>query len=235
VTSRTTVIGLVASLITLVAVPIVWVGHEGQEGWGGGADRTDLAGGAGAVEREPGGIPRPPVSTIAPSTPAPVRTRAAALPITGTARPAVPVELVVGGIDLRIPIVATGVATDGQMQLPADPARIGWYRYGATPGSGRGSVVLGGHLDSRQYGVGPLVRLARTRPGDVIELGLSDGRSLKYRTEAVRNVDKQALALDDVFDRDGPRRLRLVTCGGEYLPDRGGYQQNLVVTAVPAE
>jgi len=141
----------------------------------------------------------------------------------------------VDGIDLRVPVVATGVATDGQMQLPADPARIGWYSYGPAPGSGRGSVVLGGHLDSRQYGVGPLVRLARTRPGDVIELGLLDGRTMRYRTEAVRNVDKQALALDDVFDRNGPRRLRLITCGGEYLPDRGGYQQNLVVTAVPAE
>jgi hypothetical protein len=233
VTSRTTVIGLVASLITLVAVPILWSGHEGQEGWGGGADRADWTGRAGAVERKPGGVPRPPGSAIAPSTP--VRTRAAALPTTGTARPAVPVELVVNGIDLRVPVVATGVAADGQMQLPADPARIGWYSYGPAPGSGRGSVVLGGHLDSRQYGVGPLVRLARTRPGDVIELGLSDGRSLKYRTEAVRNVDKQALALDDVFDRNGPRRLRLITCGGEYLPDRGGYQQNLVVTAVPAE
>jgi hypothetical protein len=145
----------------------------------------------------------------------------------------VPLELIVAGADLRIPVVPTGVAKDGQMELPPNPERIGWYKFGPAPSATRGSVVLGGHLDSREYGVGPLVRLGRTRPGDLIGLRLSDGRTLQYRTEAVRNVDKQALALDVVFDRTGPRRLQLVTCGGEYIRDRGGYQQNLVVTAVP--
>jgi hypothetical protein len=37
-----------------------------------------------------------------------------------------------------------------------------------------------------------------------------------------------------VFARTGAPRLRLITCGGEYDVDAGGYQQNLVVTAVPA-
>jgi sortase (surface protein transpeptidase) len=121
------------------------------------------------------------------------------------------------------------------MELPANPVRIGWYRFGPAPGSATGSVVLGGHLDSRRYGVGPLARLSKARVGDLIEVRLSDGQIVKYRTEAVRDVDKQTLALDAVFDRSGARRLQLVTCGGPYLPARGGYQQNLVVTAVPVE
>ena len=29
----------------------------------------------------------------------------------------------------------------------------------------------------------------------------------------------------------GAPRLHLVTCGGPYLPDRGGYQDNVVVSA----
>ena len=52
-------------------------------------------------------------------------------------------------------VAAMGVAEDGQMALPPDPRTIGWYRYGAGPGDRVGSVVLGGHLDSREYGVGP--------------------------------------------------------------------------------
>lgn len=28
-------------------------------------------------------------------------------------------------------------------------------------------------------------------------------------------------------------RLTLISCGGVYDPDRGGYQDNVVVTAVP--
>jgi hypothetical protein len=32
-----------------------------------------------------------------------------------------------------------------------------------------------------------------------------------------------------------PIGFSLITCGGDYDVDAGGYQQNLVVTAVPAE
>ena len=36
-----------------------------------------------------------------------------------------------------------------------------------------------------------------------------------------------------LFARTGPGRLQIVTCGGSYLPDKGGYQENIVVTAAP--
>jgi len=231
VNRRTAVVALVATLITLVAVPVFWYGREGQ---GDSAPRqtSPPAGATGAVTSTPGRTARSPKPVTAPPAPSSVGARPAELP-TVTSEQAVPLELIVGSADLRIPVVPTGVAQDGQMELPPNPNRIGWYKFGPAPAAPRGSVVLGGHLDSREYGVGPLVRLGRTRPGDPISLRLSDGRTLRYRTEAVRNVNKQALALDVVFDRTGPHRLQLVTCGGEYLPDRGGYQENLVVTAVP--
>lgn len=230
---RTTVAALVAALITLVAVPIFWYGREGQ---GDGASRPQQdspAGRADGVPGSPRAVPGSPDPAATPGAPATVGARPAGLP-TATSTEAVPLELIVADADLRVPVVPTGIAKDGQMELPPNPARIGWYKFGPAPSAAQGSVVLGGHLDSREYGVGPLARLGRTRPGDLIELRLSDGKTLRYRTEAVRNVDKQALALDVVFDRTGPRRLQLVTCGGDYIPERGGYQENLVVTAVPA-
>jgi len=46
--------------------------------------------------------------------------------------------------------------------------------------------------------------------------------------------DKQALPAE-LFDRQGPARLTLITCGGAFDPDRGGYQQNYVVVARPIE
>ena len=50
--------------------------------------------------------------------------------------------------------------------------------------------------------------------------------------DSIERFDQQALPAE-VFARTGPERLRLVTCTGPYLPEAGGYQQNLVVTAVP--
>ena len=118
------------------------------------------------------------------------------------------------------------------MRLPDDPRVLGWYRFGPAPRSGAGSVVLAGHVDSREYGVGPLARLSGVRAGDVVEVGLGPGRRSSYRVDSVERFDRQALPAA-VFARTGPERLRIVTCTGPYLPEQGGYQQNLVVTAVP--
>ncbi len=134
------------------------------------------------------------------------------------------------GIDVRVRPV--GVARDRQMALPADPAVMGWYRYGPAPGSGRGSVVMAGHLDSRRYGLGPLVGLRDLQTGDRVGVTLDDGTRRAYRVRSLQRYDRQALPAE-IFSRVGRERLRIVTCGGAYLPDRGGYQLNLVVTAVP--
>ena len=61
----------------------------------------------------------------------------------------------------------------------------------------------------------------------------SPGRTTRtYLVDSIERFDRQALPVA-VFARTGPERLRLVTCTGPYLPEAGGYQQNLVVTAVP--
>ena len=144
-----------------------------------------------------------------------------------------PVEVVVDRVGLRMPVVAVGVAADGQMALPPDPSRIGWYRFGPGPTANRGSAVLAGHVDSKQYGVGPLVKLRKVRPGDEIRVRVTGDTVLRYRTTDVVSVAKKSLPELGVFDRDGRRLLRVVTCGGAYDRDRGGYQDNVVVTAVP--
>lgn len=143
-----------------------------------------------------------------------------------------PVRVSIPAIDLTGEVGATGVTRDGQMRLPRDPGRLGWYRYGPSPGQGAGSVVLAGHVDSATYGVGPLARLVELRPGDTVSVLTEAGRWRRYRVDSLERFDRQALPAA-VFSRSGPERLRLVTCTGAYLPEQGGYQENLVVTAVP--
>jgi hypothetical protein len=109
---------------------------------------------------------------------------------------------------------------------------LGWYRFGPAPGAGTGSVVLAGHLDSVRYGLGPLVGLREVEVGDGVRVTRSDGTVEDYTVVDVRRFEGSALP-EELFARTGPERLRIITCGGEYVPDQGGYQQNLVVTAVP--
>jgi hypothetical protein len=94
-------------------------------------------------------------------------------------------------------------------------------------------VVLAGHVDSRRFGVGPLSRLQTIEVDALIAVAGRSGRVRTYRVDSIERFDRQALPAA-VFARTGPERLRLVTCTGPYLPEAGGYQQNLVVTAVPS-
>jgi sortase (surface protein transpeptidase) len=146
--------------------------------------------------------------------------------------PGLPRRLVIPRLGVKMPIAAVAVDADGAMALPPRPTQIGWYAYGPRPGASQGSAVLGGHVDSRQYGVGPLVALKRLRPGDDIVVVTDDGTE-RFRVRSVQLVSKQGLDLRQVFDRDGDRLLRIITCGGTFRRSQGGYQANVVVTALP--
>jgi hypothetical protein len=119
------------------------------------------------------------------------------------------------------------------MELPDDPRTIGWYQFGALPGDPRGSAVLGGHVDSQRYGTGPLARLASVQDGARITVTGADGQRFRYRVTSVERITKAALPVDRLFDPEVPHRLVIITCGGRYLPDSGGYEDNIVVIADP--
>ena len=188
--------------------------------------------------REPG--PGATVSTSAPSTatttpanPTPVGRSDARLRAVDTAAVTQPVRVVMPSTDIAAPVRPVGVAGDGQMELPPNPRVIGWYRFGAAPGDRiGGSVVLAGHLDSKRFGLGPLARLRDMRPGDPVEVTVADRSRRTFRVTGLERFDRQTLPAF-VFSRSGPERLHVITCGGEYDAAAGGYQQNLVLTAVP--
>jgi hypothetical protein len=51
---------------------------------------------------------------------------------------------------------------------------------------------------------------------------------------AVETYLKERLPYERLFDQSGPPRVVLVTCGGEYRRDAGGWDSNVVVTFTPA-
>ena len=69
------------------------------------------------------------------------------------------------GVDAAVDPV--GVEPDGQMTLPADVDRVGWYRFGPAPGDD-GSAVIAGHVDDREQGLGALAPLRDAAVGDEV-------------------------------------------------------------------
>ena len=172
---------------------------------------------------------RPASSALPPSvtepSPAPEPTEAPR-PVTTP----VPTSLVIPRLGIRMPVQPAGVDRRGDMALPRTPYRLSWYRFGPRPLDRAGATVLAGHLDTVEDGVGPLARLGELRAGDVVEVR-AGRRTVTYRVDSVTRIAKAVLDLPAIFSRTGAPRLHLLTCGGAYLPDQGGYQDNVVVAA----
>ena len=120
------------------------------------------------------------------------------------------------------------------MQLPDDPAIAGWYRYGPDARAPSGSIVIAAHVDSLRYGLGPFVRIRDLPSGAPIRITDADGRTTVYRVDFIRRTLKHALPTKSLFDRSGPRRLVLVTCGGTFDTVSRTYSDNVLVHAKAA-
>jgi len=146
----------------------------------------------------------------------------------------VPIRLRVGDVDLDAPLDATGVRDDGLMEIPDDGDRAGWYRYGPAPGSGAGSVVLAGHVDTNE-GLGAMAALREVDLGAVVTVEMADGSSASYEIVGRETVAKDDLPTAEIFDRIGPERLTMITCGGPWRSEASSYRDNVVVVATPLD
>ncbi|MGB5952456.1 MAG: class F sortase, partial [Ornithinimicrobium sp.] len=145
-----------------------------------------------------------------------------------------PTRLRVADVGLDAPIDATGVRDDGLMEIPDDGERVGWYRFGAAPGSGTGSVVIAGHVDTAE-GLGAMAALREVPVGALVEVQMSDGVLREYEIVGRETVPKDDLPTAEIFERGGPERLTLITCGGPWRNSESSYRDNVVVVATPTE
>jgi len=146
----------------------------------------------------------------------------------------VPTRLRIDALGVDAKVIPVGVDDRGELAIPDDVGTAGWYRYGAAPGAAHGSVVLAGHVDSAQQGVGAFHALWSAEPGMLIHLDRAKGGPLSYRVVSRETFDKDAIPLSDLFAATGAPRLTLITCGGPFDRESLSYVDNVVVTAVPA-
>ena len=143
-----------------------------------------------------------------------------------------PIGLEIPAIDVRSKVIPVGVDQDRQVEIPEDISQVGWYRFGATPGTGVGSSVIVGHRDGRNFGIGAFYSLESLEVGDPIVVANEVGNRITYQVTGVESIKKSKLPFRELFREDGAETLTLISCIGYYEPGVG-YEANIIVSAEP--
>ena len=127
-------------------------------------------------------------------------------------------------------LVRTELTDTGVLPIPRGLGDAAWW--GAKLGAAQGAALLSGHVnwEGRR---GPFDELWRMRAGDQVSVVDARGGRWVYRVDEVVTLPKEALPAQAArwFGQDGPHRLVLATCGGDYVGGTEGYDENRLVTA----
>lgn len=172
-------------------------------------------------------------SAVAGGTPAPPLTSAttssAAVAVAQGPAAQVPslVKLPGGGI---AKLVKQELTDDGTLPIPQSLGEAAWW--GADAGAAQGAMLLSGHVNWKGQ-KGPFDELWRVKAGQEVDVVDAVGGKWVYKISDIVTVDKSKLdqSAPQLFGQDGPHRLVLVTCGGDYVGGTEGYDENRIVTA----
>jgi hypothetical protein len=127
-------------------------------------------------------------------------------------------------------LVQEDLDANGALKIPEGLGEAAWW--GAKLGADHGVALLSGHVNWKGK-KGPFNELWQVKQGQEVKLSDAAGGAWVYRIDATETVHKSELAgrSEQLFDPDGPHKLLLVTCGGEYVGGSEGYEDNRVITA----
>jgi sortase (surface protein transpeptidase) len=147
-------------------------------------------------------------------------------PTRSTARP---VRLLIPRIGVDTSLETLQQDSRGVLVAPEYADTAGWWSRGVVPGD-VGAAVIVGHLDTIQ-GPAVFVHLKQLRPGDLIEVRMSDGRTVRFSVDGSHVVKKALFPSDEVYGATPDAQLRLITCSEPFDPVAHSYTDNLVLFA----
>ena len=147
------------------------------------------------------------------------------LPVKTHKNQTVPVEIAIPSLDVSAPIQPVGLDSAGRMATIPNAKVVAWYSYGATPGA-PGNAILAGHRDWNGT-LGTFWQLGSLKPKDKVEIRFSNGTQRVFQVVS----DHTYLASQvpsQVMSRTGVTRTTLITCAGDFVRSKGGYQSRAV-------
>ncbi|NMM85928.1 sortase [Rhodococcus sp. SRB_17] len=147
--------------------------------------------------------------------------------------PMTPNTLALDPVGVRAPIVDATVP-DGVLTPPDNVKNVGIWVDGAPLDSVTGTTLIAGHVNLTGQGNGALFDLGTISPGETIRTSDAAGKSTSWKVTAVTTRPKADGVEESVLaGHEGPRKLAVVTCGGELQFDGGvgNYADNVYLYA----
>ncbi len=139
----------------------------------------------------------------------------------------------IASVGLRARMVSVGTRR-GQVLVPPDARRVGWWRGSMPPTAHAGSTLVVGHIADPHGRPGALTVLAGVRRGARIRTRWH-GRVQWWRVSRISYTPRTRDLPARVWRTSGSHILNLVTCAHRVIYPDGyyHYRDNLTVTAVP--
>ena len=141
---------------------------------------------------------------------------------------ALPVRLIIPGINIVASIEYVGLTSSGEMGVPGNITDVGWFDLGPRPGE-RGSAVIDGHVDGGNGGKGVFIDLDKLKEGDKLYIEDSRGAITSFVVRESRTYDPGYT--EEVFNSTDGVHLNLITCNGIWNKTKKSYSKRLVVFA----
>ena len=141
-----------------------------------------------------------------------------------------PSRLIIPSLHIDAHVQMTGVNVNGNMGTPNNFTDVAWYKYGTTPGK-VGSAVIDGHVDNGLALAGVFKHLVDIQTGADVYITTIGGVNLHFVVSSINMYDYKSAPVKDIFSDQGVAQIRLVTCGGTWVPSDRTYDKRVVVTA----
>lgn len=145
----------------------------------------------------------------------------------------IPARLSIPSLGIDAAVEHVGLTPEGDMDIPKDPWKVGWYMLGARPGE-PGNAVMAGHLDSLT-GKAVFWDLKKLQPGDEMTVTDDTGEEHTFVVMESEIFDYKTAPLEEIFGKSDEKRLNLITCEGTWNTRENRYSQRLTVFAEKIE
>lgn len=142
----------------------------------------------------------------------------------------IPQKIIIDKLDVNTPIEPVQKDSQGRMDIPKNWNNTAWYSLGPKPGE-NGAAVIAGHVDTPSGDPSVFYGIDTLNSGDQIIIVDENGNEIKFAVTNVATYELDDMPLDEIFEKTGPARLNLITCGGDWDKEKKDYTQRIVTYA----